>query len=416
MGTGRFFISMVLASALSMGRIFIAAAILDAAPFGIYAVVVATGAFVGVLLSCGLVEASFKDYPRLWNDGRAADVIGHAAKGLVTLTLRGVALLVALVGAAMFIEQLDVSVAVSVAAVGLSVAVTSLYSSVLRATTHVEALGRVTLRRTVVAVLLAVAGALAWGWPGAVLGEVLAGVGAVLLSRRAANALARGVTPKSTPTQDLALKMQSGGLWTFFGFLAAAAPTYLDRPFVASRYGTVVVGSYALLVVFVTAANVFIGIVSQKVGPRLVQMEQQGHTLLAQARYAFRWVGGFWLLWMGGMLVVGMALVWTPLAALAAKYQITPAMWLATAALGCMQMSHLLDFIFLSRDVERLVFLSGAGYLLGTVAACAATYVADVSLTELIWLFSFAKVLQVVCQLFFIARLHSAQRAAEAHA
>src|SRR5262245_55843619 len=90
MNTGLFLSIMGLASAISMGRIFVIGVVLERTAFGTYATVVAAGAFASWLLSCGMIEQTSKAYPRLWAEQRPLEVLRCARTAARRLLARAV--------------------------------------------------------------------------------------------------------------------------------------------------------------------------------------------------------------------------------------------------------------------------------------------------------------------------------------
>lgn len=398
--TGRYIGTMMLASAITLIRGFAVAAILHQAAFGIYATTVAAGLFASSLLSFGLIERTFKVYPRLLAEYRGMEALTNGGVVSLKLILRFFFLLPLTILSAHLIG-LGIVVGASVACVALSTAILSLYASLLRATTDIHSLSVATLYRALSAIGFAVGGAWALGWPGAILGEISAGIIGVFLSRYYVRRIVRLASKRkglSTPSDASGQHSDAKGLWVFFGFLAVAVPGYLDRSFIAATFDAASAGTYAFLLLFVVGANTVVGILVQKAGPTLIHMERSGMTVSQQLRYALRWLSLFWAAWLVGVVLIAVALLGTPLASFAQKYQITFSMLPAVWAMGCLQVTAILDFILLSRDRETALFASSFSYLVVTILICGITFWFRLSLLEFIWLLTAAKLFHFSAQ------------------
>ena len=73
-----FFLLMAASSALALLRGFVLAGILPVDGFGRYAMLFAIGTFAASLLSFGMIERSFKRFPRLCVDGHTAWALNEA--------------------------------------------------------------------------------------------------------------------------------------------------------------------------------------------------------------------------------------------------------------------------------------------------------------------------------------------------
>ncbi len=273
-----FFILMALSSALALLRGFALAGLLTVDGFGRYAMLFAIGTFGASMLSFGLIERSYKRFPRLCADGHLATALAEADK--IVTKLGGRALIVTLVClATLWLAgrsewQLAVTIA---AAVALSAAVQSAYVSLQRADGALTAIGIASFGRAAITLAFGACGAFFLGWNGALLGEISGGLLGGWISRsyiKASIADDRAVSEKSMDDAPIALEQKE--LWTFAGFLGAAVPLYLDRTFVTMLLGHQATGTYALLMLFVMGVYTATAIVSQKVGPELVRMQQRG--------------------------------------------------------------------------------------------------------------------------------------------
>jgi hypothetical protein len=408
MRTQYFIATMLVAATISMARGFTVAAVLEPVSFAIYATCVAAGAFGSILLSFGSVEQTIKAYPRMWVAGHRSQVIKNADTIVRALVLRCCVLFLPLAVLLPMLMDVPPLAMMAILCVAISISCSSVYASIHRATTELRSFSIVTLVRASLSISLALFGAILMSWPGAILGETVAGIASALISRLCVSNLVedvRGQASSDALNDTEVFEPRTGGMWLFFGFLGASIPAYLDRSFVAAHFGALAAAKYAFLLLFVTAANVLVGILAQKAGPALVQMERVGRTSAQQGQYLLKWILAFWAGWIAVMLVVYFGLRWGPLAALGMKYEIDGQALSVVAALGLLQVTVLVDFLLISRDRERWVFSASITYLLAALAVSAFTIAFGIPMVTFICLLAGAKLLHLAVQAGFVLRL-----------
>jgi hypothetical protein len=395
---------MALASAISLLRGFAVAGLLDAASFGIYATVFAAGTFGSLLVSGGRVELTQKTYPRLWSDGQHAALLGSVDRGARVLVLRAGLLASLIAAVAMIAGRSDLlAPALAAAVVSWSTASVSIYASAQRASRELRSMGMVTLQRSLAAVVLGCVGAWLGSWPGAIGGEVVGSLVGVGLSRRWVVRLARpGSGSEPGPPTAAA---QAGKRWLFAAALSGAVPFYLDRLFVAHRWGAEAVGRYGFLMLFVTGANVVASIVVQKVGPQLVHMSHTGSPLRAQAALATRWIGACLALYLAGMALAGFLLLKLDVGGFATKFALDAPLMAIASVLCCLQLGLILDWLLISHDRERDMYIATNVYLAAAVVAAVLATWLDWSIVELLAALALAKLGHVLALIGFSARL-----------
>lgn len=402
--TPSFFVQMGASSALALVRGFVIAWLLSAAGFGIYALIVGIGTFSASVLGLGRIEQTNKIFPRLFVDGRWADA-RREADAVARLLGRNAVLAVAAAVAALLVAGRSewIGAALAAGGVALGVAWVAIYMSLQRASGDLSMVGRANIARTLIALVLSAAGASLGSWPGAIAGEVAAAFLGAWIFRRFAR------RSEGAPTATVAADAGAGAqrYWLFGGFLLAAVPLYLDRTFVVAVYGAAAAGAYAFLMLFVTAAATVTTILVQKIGPQIVRMERQGAGIGAQIGLMARWGGAMIAISAVGMAAAAFVLLEGPAAALGAKYGLTPALLAATAVLSFTQVSTMLDWILLSRDRERLVFLAAAIYLAAIASSAVLVVEAGAPLIAAIWALAAGKLLQIIVQTGLILRLRS---------
>lgn len=413
MASRRFFGLMGVASAVSLTRGFAIAALLDPASFGTYAVVVASGAFGSTLISAGRVEQTMKSYPRLWVNGAHGEVVARsdATAGLLIRRSAILAAAIALAATTLPAQADWLWLALGAVVVAAATAAVSLYASAHRATLDLPSMGAVTLQRASLSISLGCTGALLFSWPGAVAGEIIAAWSGMMLSRRKTVALARAGEAALAPAQALAASNDpAGGRWLFASTLAASGPAYLDRPFVAALWGPAAAGSYAFLMLFVTCANVVVGIAAQKVGPQFIRMAHAQEPVRQLVCLATRWIGVCLASTLIGLALAGFSLLKWPLNGLGNEYGVQGPLLAAIAILCSFQVSVFLEWLLISLDRERDVFLASATHIVVACAAAWFTHWLGGTMMTLLFGLAAAKFFQIVVQSIAIRSVSTASR------
>lgn len=388
---------MAFAAALSLMRGFLIAGAVSPQNFGYYAALMAVGAFCSNILGWGRIEATRKNFSRQWLDGNAQLIVFAADDLAKTLVVR--ALIVGVV--------LSLPIVLSFIALkwfvfvvcGLLVTVVvgwiSIYSSAVRATGNLRAMGFATLVRAILALVLGVGAAFTNYWELIIAGEVFAAAVGVWLSRRAA-VRAAGRSVRNIGSEKLKNDDPVGGQWLFYAFVASSAPIYLDRLFVASQFNADELGRYSFVMLFVMGAAAVTGIVEQILGPRQIKLQRENFEINAQLTLTVKWMLAQAILVALGMLFATWLLVDGPLAVIGVRYQVDSELMLYTACLSVFQSSVLLDWLLISRDKEKYSFRAALYYLFSVILVFLTVYFFDMSLNSLIGLFAVAKALHIV--------------------
>lgn len=404
---------MAVASAITLVRGFVVAALLDPAAFGPYVAIVAAGTFASNILSFGLVEATWKSFPRLWIEGHAeairprADAIARklAVRALLPIGMCAVA-------GVSVLAPLIAWQGVLVVVVALGAAAVSVYTSGLRAVRDLSHLGTATLARAIASLLLATAGAWVASWHGAVAGEILGVLVGTAVSRwLLKSAIVRSGTEPCEASSPASGEDLHGGKWLAMAFIIGAVPLYLDRTFASVVLSPNEAGTYGFLMLFAVGAAAAIGIISQKVGPQIVHDERSGATVLAQAFVLLRWVGLFWAASLLGMALMSWVLLEGPASGLGERYALDAGLMFVVLLLCCAQVTAMFDWILISRDRERQVFAAATIYLVAALMAAGFTIMYQLDVFGFVVAMSLAKLAHLGTQLAMIGRLVGLERA-----
>lgn len=396
---GLFFGVMGSAAVISLLRGFAVAAILPIADFGIYAIVVAIGAFSSNFLGLGRIEDTRKRFPRMFFDGEGGLVPSMADRLSLLLGARALTAVALCTGLSWLSGRLDF--VISLAGCGLiafSTGLASVAISAHRATGDYGTLATSTLWRALLALALGLTGAWYGGWFYAIAGEFLGGVLGALISRSYVGKLVgstAGVFPM-TPESDVTDK---SGFLLFLSFSICAVPFYLDRLFVGHIFGATAAGTYGFLMLFVTGATVVLGIAEQQLGPEIVKLRKESGKLTDQIALALRWILPFQLLMIAGMAIVGVIMFYGPGSFLVAKFSLKPLLIFATTLLCCVQITTTLDWILQSRDREMGALSASILYFLIVAGLAFWVVYAELELAQFIFGLAAAKACHIVAQL-----------------
>lgn len=412
--SSRYIVIMSFAAMIALVRGFIVAGILDLPSFGLYATIVAVGMFSSALVSFGEIERTIKTFPRLWVVERhRRSVVDRADESAWVIILRAATLFVFFLTCT-FVDAIR-SVAQTgmfVALIALSAALSSLYASAIRATGDVELLARNTFFRALIVLVFGLSGAYYFSWQGAILGEVLATIVGVLITRYSVveKTISSAKNNGYIRENDGVTSPFDSGLWLFFAALLASAPVYLDRAFVASVFGTAMVGTFGFLMLFVTGANTFTGIIAQKVGPQLIKSEYLGESINAQLKFAGRWLALIFTICFAGMIGVTFLLVFGPFKYFFEKFHLDLNLIAAAGMMCTLQVGVILDFIMISRNQERAIFFAACLYLAASGVMVLLVLWLKLSLVNFIWLLVLAKIFHIAAQVGFIGRIWHAHK------
>lgn len=412
--SSRYILIMSFAAMIALARGFIVAGVLDVPSFGLYATIVAVGMFSSALVSFGEIERTIKTFPRLWVVERhRRSVVDRTDESARVMILRAGGLLIVLLTCTFLdVMRSFAQMGVFVVLIALNAALASLYASAIRATGDVELLAGNTLFRAIIVIVFGLSGAYFFGWQGAVLGEVLATIVGILITRYSVveKTISCAKNNGYIRENDGVDPPFDSGLWLFFAALLASVPVYLDRAFVASVFGTAMVGTFGFLMLFVTGANTFTGIIAQKVGPQLIKIEYLGESINAQLKFAGRWLALIFTICFAGMMGVTLLFVFGPAKYFFEKFHLDLNLIAAAGVMCTLQVGVILDFIMISRNQERAIFFAACLYLAASGVVVLLVLWLKLSLVDFIWLLVLAKIFHIAAQVGFIGRIWHAHK------
>jgi len=368
---------MVFAASLGFLKMVVLSITLDAADYGFYIAIFGLSTLSSVIISFGLLERTTKLYPRLWVDNMRDDILSDAKHTALKLLIRF--FLVALAGlliAYVGVLSIALSEVIFFSLLGLGSVWLALIASLYRATGSSRTLGYFTFWRSGIALLFALVGGLYWGWTGALAGEILAAVctciyAGIVLKRLFGNSLDEEPLMKSSTT---VLKRNSGHHGLYVANTVTASTLMADKVMVGNALGAVAAGSYGVVMLISQMFQVFVNIVSQHVGPRIIKI-----VYLRREEASIIGAIGLQLIFCSLLAVITVAVVlfgkdFQALEPFFTKFNISDASVVLAGVAAAGQIYSLISFHLVARNGERFVlfaslFSGGLFFLLFFVAS-----------------------------------------------
>ncbi|ODT77406.1 MAG: hypothetical protein ABS76_26840 [Pelagibacterium sp. SCN 64-44] len=363
-----YFFWMMLASALGFGKMLALAQILHPANFGAYVSLFGLATLAGMILSFGQVEATTKHFPRLWAVGEKREIPRHARRIALSQAARFVALgLIAAILAGMVDLGFDPLFALVTAALGLATSLLALMASIFRASENIRALQNFTVVRSLLALIASCAGGFAFGWQGALLGDVVASAFSLAFATLQARVLIRA--SEDTPHTTIAEPLEAnGGKRLYAANILSSSISLVDRSLVNLALGAAAAGTYGVIALLYQVGQITMGILTQRVGPLIIKAKFTGSNTVSGLAIFRKALLGQAVLALG--LILGMFLLqrlgFPP--GFFEKYSISALAILLAGGISLMQIYQLLEFVLISKDLEHAVLTaSGASSMVFAV-------------------------------------------------
>lgn len=399
---------MGVAAAISLARSFVIAIYLVPVDFGLYATIVALAVFLSPLFGLGQIELARKAFPRLFVDGKAAEIPAIADRVVSRVGSRIALAAIALVAAVILLGETGLALAAtSLAILTFGSAWILLLASALRAGPDVRPLGETTLFRAVLTFALASAFAWFFGLTGALAGEVIAILitGAAMRRRLSAMTGTAPAAAQEVGHELLEGKISAAGMRIFFASLAVSIPLYLSRPGIGMALGGEALGTFSFLMIFVMGAITIYGIAEQVIGPSVVRKQREGEPLEHQLNSVLKALVPLSAAIVGAILIAFAALRFPPLSAYVEKYQIDAGLIAPLCIFAALHCTAIVDWVFQANDGEAWQLLVSSLYLGAFVLAMILLVPLEWPLESFLWALAAAKLLQLVMQGFFLTAL-----------
>lgn len=384
------------AAALSLVRVLLVASVLPKADFGTYAAIVATGAFLGSIVSFGTVEGTVKLFPRLAARGHIEHMRSQAHGLLRRLAIRSLGMGILLFALGLLLGNQLLVIAGAASLFALAISYSSLVASMQRAIGEPWRLGGGSIFRAVLTLVAVVPIAYFGGLQWALVAEAFSILIGCYLSERFL------LRPEAgAGTDDVGGAVVNGavaaagwdGVRVFLSYTAVSVPFYLDRLYVTATMGSDQAAEYALLALFVTAASLLVNAIAQRVGPAAIRRAIEPGGAGSAVRHVYIWCTisvAIWLVVLGSAATV-LIQGWLP--ASLAKYDLNPVYLQPIGVLGALQISALLEFLLLAFDQERRLLNAAFCYFGVVLTVAAGAALGGVNLLGLIWLLAGARLL-----------------------
>lgn len=364
-----YIVIMGLAAALGLAKLVLLSYFLPAESFGYYATVAGISAVLTAILSFGRIEATIKTFPRAWADGRPEMLIGQSkaiagtiTKGTLPLAVAGCA------GAGWAFGAEGFVIALLSALLGYGAVIARLVSALNLSTGDTRLIQNFSLFRSAFTIVVALGGAMLWGWQGAIAGEVLAAAATVAFGLSAI----RGLMPF-----DAARVPDPADRHLYLSSLLTNASLMGDRPVVAMLAGPAVAAIYAFTMMIAQMGQVFVNIIGQKMGPTIIQRLRGHDGLPAALRYMALGLAATAFVAVGIFVAAMLALQFPAGAALFEKYQVGPALIATACLIGVSYFYVVMEYAVVARDREGFVLLASAAAALTFVAGAALAYIGN---------------------------------------
>lgn len=344
---------MGLAAALGLAKLVLLSYFLPAESFGYYATVAGISAVLTAILSFGRIEGTIKPFPRAWADGHPEILIGQSKAIAGTITKGAIPLaLIGCAGAGAAFGMEGFATALLSAFLGYGSVLARLVSALNLSTGDTRLIQNFSLFRSAFTIIVALGGAMLWGWQGAVAGEVVAAGATVAFGLSAIRRLMPFDAARLPDPVDRHLYLSS---------LLTNASLMGDRPVVALLAGPAVAGVYAFTMMIAQMGQVFVNIIGQKMGPTIIQLLRGRDGLASAIRYMAPGLAATAVVAAGIFVAATVALQFPAGAALFDKYRVGP-MLIATACLiGISYFYVVMEYAVVARDREPFVLAASAG-------------------------------------------------------
>ncbi|WP_323014483.1 hypothetical protein [Devosia sp.] len=363
-----YFVWMMLASALGFGKMLALAQILHPANFGAYVSLFGLATLAGMLLSFGQVEATTKHFPRLWVNGQKQKIPLHARRIALSQTARFVALGITTAILAGIIDLgFDPLFALVTAGLGLGTSLLALMASIFRASENIRALQNFTVVRSVLVLAASCIGGYAFGWQGALVGDIVAIALSLAFAALQASSLLSADDETSATIVSEPLEA-SGGKRLYAANILSSSLSLVDRSIVSLTLGAVAAGTYGVIALLYQVGQITMVILNQRVGPLIIKARFTGSTTVSGLAIFRNALLGQAMLTLG--LILGMFLLqrlgFPP--GFFEKYDISTLAILLAGGISLIQIYQLLEFVLISKDLEHAVLTaSGASSMVFAV-------------------------------------------------
>lgn len=399
LGHAAFMAVMLGSSLFAIARMGAVTFLLPIESFGVYAMLVAAGAFLSGPLSFGIVEATVKRFPRLVADGREEEMVADSRIILRILALRSLIPGISALTIA-FATGVDWMAYVGAAfLLAFSTSANGLVASMQRGRMQPHQLAAGTAIRAVLAAAAVTLASLSGDLVVVLIAEFAAMLGAALLTRRIFFGYAR-------PSENSQIAMTgdvTDGRLIFAAFTIISIPFYLDRTFVAAALGLQSAAQYGVLALFLLGASLLIATVGQRAGPEAIVLIHKGTPAAAIVR-TIGWMtftSATWLAFIVSFWVI-LHFGWLPQSL--ARYALTTEQLIPIAATGILLNTGMLELLLIGLDRERALARNSVVFLAAVALAAVLAVTTSASLVIIMWLLAGARAIYAIALTWAVVR------------
>ena len=265
-----FIIYMAGAAGIGLFKVLLVAGILPKEMFGNYVAIASGAMLLTMVMSAGLIEGTIKRFPRLWSENKADQIVTDVFSILSKVVLR-TTVISAIAAIGMLLSgRIDLLIVILPGVfLGGAGLVIRLLSSAQLAIGSLNLLITFSMFRALVTFLFVVIGAWAFGFFGAVFGEVAAVIAVITQAWMGLKRYLvwKNSASKLSPSDRPDYRLYIGSVMTSGTMLA-------DRPLVNLLSGSALAGSYGFAMITAQISQMLINIISQKLGPAFIKATQ----------------------------------------------------------------------------------------------------------------------------------------------
>lgn len=402
-----FFGLMAFASAISVLKMAVLAALFSPSDFTHYAAAFALVGITASAVSFGMTDGLVKRFVRLFEFGRINELrAGLKADNLTLLRRHVFALAVGTVGAWVVIGPSSIVPAMAIVFLAYATNLFSIVSSLFHGLHRLLGLALSSLARATLALLFVTIVGLFFGWRSGLLAEAAASilVGLIFLLH-----LRRAIRSNSQPVlvnTSGYVSDEKDGYWLFLASMAALIPVSFDRIWVSHFAPGPLAAQYAFAMIWVAAAFTVTSIYIQKFGPDAVRASasSEGMRLLPSALLHSSVIAG---LLAAGSVVSLAAIYLLFFDVYWQKYGLSGSFVVPTTIVAALQVNRIFDWALIALDGERYVLAAASIFaVVAIVAFCACAYL-GLGFVGYMTSLAIAKFLQILTMVLCIARLEA---------
>lgn len=279
---------MVLGSSFTMIKMIVLATIMQANDFGKYITLFGIASISGVVMSVGLIEKTYKAYPRLWVSGAAAEMYQDMMSVSFKIGMRFIVCLPLILIPVAYYQPRMISAfeCILTALLALCVTFGSLLASAFRAFGYKMELPVFTVIRGFCAIVFSVSMVYFHSTQSAmqiyqiaIFGDIIAAILVLVWGVYRCQPFFNGVIPQPSYVDSTreSINSSSGHYELYVANLLLTSTVTLDRLWIGSALSASIAGAYGVLMLIPIVSQILTNIVVQYVGPLVIKYVHLGH-------------------------------------------------------------------------------------------------------------------------------------------